>query len=239
MAVTQRSRIAVSAGVVLLFGAWLYSFALRRSAPAVSEREYATHLLAKHLRAAANPREVLVIGNPFAKLPDRPGQVYDFEKAGVTGLERGLGAAIHVVTAHPALKPEVLENPSRVQIDPTSPTPLSFMVDSAAFDELIRKHPKAGIVVSLIGLPVNLRAFEAWNKPGAPRFALLLPDWRIIGDSAAIRNAFETGKLLAAVAAKPGATDAAGATAVEERYLLIHSNNVADVLQAHPKIFWR
>jgi hypothetical protein len=203
-------------------------FFLRPKPAALGDRAEATRLLGDYLKKTFQPRAVLVIGNPFAQLPNRPAQVYAFENAGVEGLKSALGESVSLISAAPRLKPEVIENPASAPIDPKSPTPLSFIVESSAFDELIKSHPECSVVVSLIGLPVTLSQFEAWTKPGAPHFALLLPDWRIIGDDAAIRSAFASGKLGAAVIERPGPGS---------RYLLVESNNFTSVSQQFPQLF--
>src|SRR5262249_49245814 len=154
-----------------------------RSKPAVSERQIATRNLAEYLKSTIKPKAVLVISNPFSQLPNRPPQVYEFEKAGIAGLQEGFGKEVSLKVDFPELKPQALANPASVPMDPGTTTPLSFLVTEQSFEKVIQKNPDCDVVVSLIGLPVNLHASEAWTKAGPPRFALLLPDWRIIGDS--------------------------------------------------------
>jgi hypothetical protein len=216
--------VLVLAGAVFL---WLHEWN-----PARSERAYATQLLADFVKTAARPKAVLVIGNPFADAPNRPAEVAQFETAGIAGLHAGFGA-IPLKVGHPKIKPAVLADPTAIQIDPNSPTPLSFIVESAAFDELIKANPDCDVVVSLIGLPVNLSGMETWTRPGAPRFALLLPDWRMVGDAAAIEKAFTSGKLVAAVVARPGAAE----VDPKQRYQVINASNVVETLGAAPTLF--
>jgi hypothetical protein len=224
--------MVVIAGIILLAGGiflWLH-----HRAPAISEREYATQLLAEFLRAAVKPKSVLVIGNPFADQANHSTQVYQFEKAGISGLKSGFGARIPIKIAHPTVKPSVLADPTSVHIDTKSPTPLSFVIEPLAFDEILKANSDCDLAVSLIGLPVNLSAMEAWNKNGAPRFALLLPDWRIIGDASGIQNAFASGKLVGAVVVRPGTAEL---TDFKQRYLIINSNNIGQTLARSPQLF--
>jgi hypothetical protein len=232
MAARGRSGLIIVIAVVILAGsAFLW---IRQKKPAVSEREYATQLLAEFLKTAVKPKSVVVIGNPFTDLASYSGQTKEFERAGIAGLKNGFGPHIQVKVAHPAIKPSVLADPTSVHIDSTSSTPLSFVIESSAFDEVIKANPDCDLAVSIIGLPVNLSSMAAWNKSGPPRFALLLPDWRIIGDPADIKQAFASGKLVGAVVLKPGPAERRD---FKDRYLVINSNNVNETLTRSPRLF--
>jgi len=108
------------------------------------------------------------------------------------------------------------------------------VIESSAFDEVLNANPDCDLAVSLIGLPVNLSSMAAWNKSGPPRFALLLPDWRIIGDAAGIQNAFASGKLAGAVVTRPGSAENSD---FKQRYLIINSNNVGETIGRSPQRF--
>ncbi len=208
------------------------------SAP-LSERELATTVLAQESAKVVRPKKVLVISNPFSEQPGRPEQVYEFEKAGVAGLEEGFGKDVKIEVVFPQLKPEVLKDPRSVQVDPQSPTPLSFLVSEQAFSEVLQKYPDADLVVSLIGLPLNLASFKEWNQPDKPQFALLFPDWRIIGNQPAITRAFQSGKLVTAVVRKPIPEEREGdpKAQFDGKYFLVTRANVESMLQEHPGIF--
>jgi hypothetical protein len=213
------------AGALFLWFRW--------SNPAVSERSYATQLLAEYAKSAARPKGVLVIGNPFVDRPNRPAEAAVFEKAGIAGLRAGF-AGIPIKTAHPKIKASVLADPASVQIDPNSPTPLSFVIESSAFEELITANPDCDLVVSLIGLPVNLAAMDAWTRTGPPKFALLLPDWRMIGDPTAIEKAFSSGKLVDVVIARPEIPSNADP---KSRYEIVNATNVVEAIRRWPATF--
>jgi hypothetical protein len=147
----------------------------------------------------------------------------------VGGLEKGFGSGVTVEVDYPALKLEVLKDPSSVQVDPGTTTPLSFLVSDTGFTEVTQRHPKAEVIVSLIGLPVNLAKYKEWSQP----------DWRMIGNKEAIVQAFRSGKLLAAVVRRPVPLNAKGDAKVEfgSNYFLVTAQSVETLLQEHPAIF--
>ena len=216
-----------------------FLFACSRSAPQ-SERAVATRVLAEYVATAAAPKAVLVISNPFTQQSGRPAEVYAFEKAGVKGLKEGFGSKVPVTVAFPKLKEAVLRDPGSVQVDPQTTTPLSFLVAENAFSELIQQHPNCNVVVSLIGLPVNLAGLKEWSQAGGPRFALLLPDWRTIGGREEILRAFREKKLVAAVVNKPNPVDAAGndyKEQFENKFFLVTAANAEKILSESPALF--
>jgi hypothetical protein len=210
-----------------------------RSAPE-SDRAVATRVLAEHLVKAVSPKAVLVISNPFTEQSGRPAEVYAFEKAGIDGLKEGFGAKVPITIGFPSLKEELLREPGLAQVDPQTTTPLSFLVAENSFGELIQQHPNCDSVVSLIGLPMNLARFKEWSQPGPPKFALLLPDWRMIGGREEILRAFREKKLIAAVVNKPNAIESAAKDyreQFESRFLLVTADNVENLLRDHPSVF--
>jgi hypothetical protein len=210
-----------------------------KSAPE-SERQLATRVLAEYVAKTAAPKKVVVLSNPFTKKGGSP-QAAAFEEAGIAGLKEGFGKNLDLEVEFPAVRPEVLRDPGSVPVDPQSTTPLSFLVTEEAFSEAVQKQPDAEVVVSLIGLPVKLNGFRQWNAEGKPVFALLLPDWRIIGDRSAITQAFHRGKLAAAVVRKPNAPeDEVSGDSSEEfdrRYVLVTRENVDALIAENPVIF--
>src|SRR5205823_3845125 len=99
------------------------------------------------------------------------------------------------------------------------------------------------LIVSLIGLPVELGKVQVWKQPGSPAFALLWPDLRMVGDWAAIKGAMRSGKLAAFVLRKPdGVSDSERPTKdfkieFETRFLLVAPDNVDNVQAAYPGLF--
>ena len=209
-----------------------------KSAPE-SERALATCVLAEYVVKTAPPRGVLVLSNPFTQQSGRATEAYAFEKAGIEGLKEGFGK-VPVTVVFPKLKEEALRDPGSVPMDPETKTPLSFLVAENAFSEVIQQNPNCDVVVSLIGVPVNLTGLKEWSQPGGPRFALLLPDWRMIGGPDQILKAFGEKKLVAAVVSKPNAVAAAGGDykeRFENRFLLVTSENVEGLMKESPAVF--
>ena len=222
-----------------IFIAALFLAGCSKSAPE-SERTAATQVLAEYVVTSARPKGVLVISNPFTQQSGRPANVYAFEKAGVDGLKKGFGAKVPLTIAFPKLREQVLRDPGSVQVDPQTTTPLSFLVAENSFRELLQMHPNCDVVVSLIGLPVNLVAFKEWSQAGAPKFALLLPDWRMIGGREEILRAFREKKLIAAVVNKPNAIESVAKDyreQFENRFILVTADNAEKALADYPAAF--
>ncbi|MCX6922017.1 MAG: hypothetical protein NT154_02175, partial [Verrucomicrobia bacterium] len=169
----------------------------------LGHREIAMQFLGEYLAAHYSGKKAVVLSNPFSTQPGSPPEVYQFEKAGLRGLQRGLGKAVAIEqVAYPEIRPAFFRDRSSVPIDPATTTPLSYIVAEDALDKITRQHPQADILVSLIGLPVNVLQTETWKMD--KKFALLLPDLRMLGDQSSIRLAFQSGKLAAIVLNKPG-----------------------------------
>ena len=120
---------------------------------------------------------------------------------------------------------------------------MRFLVVANAFDQLARNYPDKKVIVSLIGLPLNATQAECWRDPQNPVFALLLPDWRILGDREAVAQAFASGKIAAAVLALPGAPpdeelDLEDDRAeFDRRFILVTRDTVEKLMASHPKLF--
>lgn len=210
----------------------------------LGQRELATQFLGQYLASQYPGKRAIVFSNPFSNRPGQPPAIYQYEKAGLRGLRRGLGSAVKIEqVVFPDLKPGALENPRAVEIDRGTTTPLSYLVADDALDRLAHQHPGAELLVSLIGLPVNIRQTETWKPGNARKFALLLPDLRMVGNQAAIRQAVKSGKLAAMVLNKPGAPpedQPLGRDAkmeFDQRFLLVTPETVDGYLQAYPRLF--
>jgi hypothetical protein len=226
--------------LAVIAGSFLWRNFRGESRKPLSHRAIATRVLAENM---GNPSKALVISNPYAQMSGRPAEVYDFQKAGVEGLRAGFGEGVELRVVYPKLKPEVLSHPESVNIDPRSKTPLSFLVEENAFSELIASNRDCDCVISLIGAPLNLQTMEAWKSPGPPRFGFLLPDWRMIGDPAAIRSAFDNGKLIAVIIPKRGGlpddapTQSGYREEFEQRFVLVTRTNIGSLLATRRESF--
>jgi hypothetical protein len=229
--------------LVLGVGLWLFL----RSGPhrnALLNRELATRGLAEYLASRQPGQRALVLSNPFTRQKGLEAGVYAQEEAGIRGLREGFGRQIVLGSiGYPELKPEAEANPLALVGDKETSTPLSYLVAEDAFDKLIDAHPDCGVVVSLVGLPADLGRVQAWKRAGSPKFALLLPDLRMIGDAAAVRASLVTGKLVAFVALKPGAPPGSVAPGsdhraeFDKRFLLVTADNVDQMIQQYPQLF--
>ncbi len=200
--------------------------------------------MAEYLAGQFGRQRALIVSNPFTQQKGRPKEIYEFEEAGIRGLRAGFRNRIIVAAvAFPDLRPQFILKPDSVYVDPKTTTPLSYLIAEDAFDTLARKHSDCGLIVSLIGLPVNLNRTELWRKPDGPKLALLLPDLRMGGDQAAIRSAVQSRKIVALVLNKPGAspedapTEKNGQTEFERRYLLVTPEGIDQVIRSYPRLF--
>jgi len=210
---------------------------------ALSARELAMRGLAEHLVQSSQGKRILVVANPFGPAGKLTREMRGMEEAGLRGLKVGLGAKIPFTVTWPELKPGVLENPRAVFIDPETTTPLSYLVMPDAFDKLAQQYADCDVIISLIGLPAELSRVRCWQDASGPKFALLLPDLRVIGNRAAIRTSLESGKLKAFVAARPGAAvKAAGGaddwhTEFQQQFVLVWHENFEAMLRDYPQLF--
>ena len=211
---------------------------------ALANRTAATQGLAAYLARTYPGKRALVLANPFTLKKSQRREIYQFEQAGIRGLRLGFGKNVILeAIVYPDLRREFLENPGSVYVDPQTITPLSYLVAENAFDKAALEHPGCDLIVSLIGLPVGVTRTELWRNVGSPKLALLLPDWGMIGDRDAVREAFHSGKLSAAVLNRPGATpegqplEKDRLAAFANRFLLVTAETVDEMIRTHPQLF--
>src|SRR5262249_14960638 len=188
----------------------------------------------------------LILSNPFTQHPGIPKEVLAAEQAGVRGLHDGWGKRLTVAAVvFPELRPDALRDPRALLGDAETSTPLSYLMGPEAIDNLTQEYPAGQLIVSLIGLPKDLDQCATWTAAGPPRFALLWPDLRLVGDTAAVQKAIKSGKLAACVVRRPEApADAAPlnlawAAEFERRFVLVSPENVDQILQRYPGLFER
>ena len=239
----QTPALAFVALVAAGFGVWIFLKADPQG-NSLRVREIATRGLAEHLARTYPGRKALIVSNPFTQQTGTAKAIMEMEQAGIRGLREGFGKSVPVAAVvFPGLKPEARENPRALLVDVESATPLSYLVAPDAFDQQAKQHTDCELIVSLIGLPVDVGGTEAWKAVGAPRFALLLPDLKIIGDAAEVRAAMKGGKLAAFVLARPGSPDDDTAPGrnwkaeFEKRFSLVTPENVEQVIQAQSGLF--
>ena len=210
---------------------------------ALDRREIALRVLGEHLASQTPGQAALIVANPFGQMPGQAREVYAFEEAAIRGLRSGWGDRIRLAGVdYPELTAAARKDPSSVPLPPDTTTPLSFLTAQGAWDALASKHPDATLLVSVIGIPAGLQALDCWRNP-TPRFALLLPDLRLLGDSSAIAAAFKSGKIVAAVLNRPGAPSESATiqrddrAEFEARYLFVTAANIDDLIDVFPALF--
>jgi hypothetical protein len=235
------------AGILGLCGALLWWWHWHRQMapwePALQSRAVATRVLAEHLAKRYPGSKALVLGNPFTQRPDQKPEIYAFDQAELAGFEQGFNQPGSVKEVFPELRPELGRRPESVFIDPKTTTPLSYLVAEDAFDRVIQRNPGFDLVVSLIGLPLNLPQARFWQENAKARLALLLPDWRMVGNAQAVREALKSEKIAAAVVARPGAipeeerVEGDYQAAFDRRFLLVTKENIDHLLRSYPHLF--
>jgi len=210
----------------------------------LAQRELATQFLGQYLARTYPGDKAIILSNPFSNRSGQPAQVYDFERAGVRGLERGLGKAVAVEkVAFPELKPGALENPHAFPIPPNTSTPLAYLVKDDSLDRILQESPGVQIVISLIGLPANVQQTRAWKSTNRCRFGLLLPDLRVLGDQGAVLDAFRSERIAAVILNKPGAPPEDQPLGkdpkmeFDQRFLLVTPANVERYMRLFPRLF--
>ena len=236
--------LAFLATVLGLVEAQFHLFRKLCGAGPLTQRELAMEYLGRYLASQCPGKKAVVLANPFSQKSGQPREVYQFEKAGLQGLQRGLGKSVVIEgVAFPELKPGFVENPRSVFIDPHTTTPLSYVVTDDALDKIAAAHPQAELMVSLIGLPLNVLQTETWKSGNPRRFALLLPDLRLVGDEGAVREAILSGKIAAFVMNKPGAPPEGqpmgkdSKMEFDRRFLLVNRDTIDRLLQLYPRLF--
>jgi hypothetical protein len=234
--------------VVIVLGAACAAWAYFRNSPgfwrpALTQREIATRVLAEQLSTRFPRSKALVVANPFTQRAGQSAEIHNFDKTGIRGLQAGFKTKDTIKVVYPELRPEFEQSPQSVYVDPKTTTPLSFLVAENAFDLLAKSNSDFDLIVSLIGLPINLRESEIWRDAEKPRFGLLLPDWRMVGDRLAVREAVKSGKIAAAVVNRPGAPpddappEGDYKTEFARRFLLVTRENIDQLVQLYPQLF--
>jgi hypothetical protein len=191
----------------------------------LAAREQVTEALGICIAKLKPQCQVLVLSNPFGKDAGYLDAKLRYERAAISGLRKGLGRRVPVTVVSPELRPEYFTNRESLFLPPECRTPLSFAIQPASLDRLAEAHPECRVIVSLIGLPSGVDQLKVWNDEDPRCFALLLPDLRVLGPPAKTVEAFQNGKLLAAVD-----QDAASGAPV-----IVTRDNVEAIIQRQPK----
>ena len=231
--------LIIGALVLVTAGVWY----VLRSEPrgyALVARELAMRRLGEYLTQKFPGQRALLISNPFTQNANTASDIVAMEKAGIDGFKKGISDKLVLeAIAFPELKPEARTNPRAVFIDGETTTPLSFLVGPDAFDKLAGQHPRASLFVSLIGLPANVKELQCWQEE-KPKFVLLLPDLRFVGNATAVKQSLQKGKIVAMVLPKPGAPSVhhgVSKTDFDRLFILVTADNIEQTMLDHPQLF--
>lgn len=236
-------------GLLVVLGAvtavwWYYQRVASSWGSALTSREIATRVLGERLARMHPGSKALVIGNPFTLRKGQDPEVYAFEKAAIRGLKTGFGSPARIKVVYPEIRPEFLRAPQSVFIDPKTTTPLSYLIAQGEFDRLARANTEYDLIVTLIGLPVDITASRVWTESPKPHFGLLLPDWRMLGGAEAAAAAVQSGKIAAAVIDRPGSDpseapepDKGYHAEFDRRFLLVTEENIDEALRTYLRLW--
>ena len=110
------------------------------------------------------------------------------------------------------------------------------------FDAMLKRHPDCNLIVSLLGLPMDVENMEIWyveETPETPKPKIALMDANIYNLKAAIQS----GTVIATVTYSPSAKyDESKAPedpqqAFDKRFLLITPENVEAIASQHAGLF--
>ncbi|HOW66363.1 MAG TPA: hypothetical protein P5186_24840 [Candidatus Paceibacterota bacterium] len=236
--------ILILASGAIWFGWRHFSIMGHPQNKALARREIALRVLADHLAAQQAGKTAWIVSNPFTQRAGQPPAVYAFEEAGIRGLQKGWEGKIKLGgISFPTLLGGAIENPQQFLIDPQTKTPLSYLTAPGAWDALIPAHTNVDLIVSLVGLPLDVRNLNLWRQP-KPQWVLLLPDLRMLGDLDAVRSAFRSGKLAALILDRPGAPQESTAVSADYRqefdrfFLLVTRQNLEQMTANWPQAFY-
>ena len=146
-----------------------------------------------------------------------------FEANLVEGLKEGFGDKVFI---------EAIDSPDIPKPEePEMMMPMEMMFKAEHFDALAEKHSGCNLIVSLMGLPPDFKDIKLWRKEdGRPKIALL------DGDIETLKDLIYDDIISMLVAYKPGIKFSEKpapndpAMAFEERYRLVTSENIEQVL---------
>ena len=166
----------------------------------LAARRFGMRSLGLAILKQGNFKRCIVLGNPFVLKSNQSRFSKQIEKESYEGLKEGLGERIEVgEIQYLRLTDEAERDPSSVLLPPSATTPLSFMVRNEEWDRAMEGLDASVVVVTLIGIPADLKQQAWWNKETGPKLALVLPDYRVYGDEAEVGSLFTKKKIVASL----------------------------------------
>jgi hypothetical protein len=186
-------------------------------------------VLGKYLKETYPDSTVLIVADRNYEKSNRQQKLID-------GLKEGLGGASTPITIGTL---ELPKNKKGMPPEEMDMMPLEEIMTAKEFDALLKKHPKANLVISMIGLPRDADKMAVWKMDDTkrPKFALLNGDIHSLG------RAIKAGLIVAAVSYKPGVKftedpcPSDPEKAFEERYIIITPKNIDATVQKYPNLF--
>lgn len=194
-----------------------------------NEEKYAcasTEILGKYLAKKYPDTQALLI-------VDGTGNTNRHQAVMIQSLEKGFNNRITIAaTVYPP------------NLSPTSNTSSTSTgiggISAADFDDLIRKNSKCQLVISLIGLPVNIQDMTVWEMEDYARPKIAAMDF----DPLRLWNAVHSGMIVAAVLEHPDSTYDNSITPpndlqeiFDRRYLLITLENINEIEEKYSDYF--
>jgi len=188
-----------------------------------------------------------VLGQSLAKtmpgarvllIVDEQNEMNKRQKILIDGLKEGFGSAITQIT----VKTPQIKKPKGAPEEMMMP--LMEMVKAADFNKLIKQNKSCNLIISMIGLPMDMGALSIWksfeeNPKKTPRLSILN------GDISMLAPAIKSGIIPAVVTHNPDARyteDPAPEdlqAAFDVRYLLITTKNVGEVAKKYKERVFR
>jgi len=207
--------------------------------------QVATEKLGQHIARTHRGGTAVIITSPENNANN------EYRNRLITGLRRGLGNTVTIVDIVSPEIPESIINSFREQMGPGMPhgddMPYMFSNDmwftAEVMDNLLDKYEDVGVVISTMGLPMDVAAMRFWTKQPErqPKLALALSG---IYELRNLRNAITAGIITAAVINTPARIQHDRAMpprnldeAFDKRYLLITPENVSDIAAEHQNLF--
>jgi len=169
--------------------------------------------------------------------------------AQVEGLKEGFGGSIEVVAEISPTIPDSAKNAFSNEMAPMAEgeggpeggemlPPLEFWFTGKLFDQLVTDNKdKCNLIITTIGLPMDLGAMKFWKMKDRPKLALAS------GSVYELKAAIKQQMVVAAVTYNPKAVYDEKAppsnldAAFDKRFLLVTSENVDEVAGAHKDLF--
>ena len=113
---------------------------------------------------------------------------------------------------------------------------------AANFDAMLKRHPECNLIISLIGLPMDVENMEIWDAeetPETPKPKIALMDANIYNLKAAISSGIVIGTVTYSPAAKydESKPPADIKQAFDKRFLLVTPENVEAIATQHTGLF--